>query len=310
MNTTGALLFKEASLEDRSVIEKYMYRWGEGSCQHSFPAMYLLSHKYGDSFCERDGYLYVLRSKLCRDGERVYLFPMGDRHDANGLRRALENVLEDAHAYGGKVRFESLTREAAELCQLLLPGRFEARADRDLAEYIYTFERLAYQRGPEMHSRRQGVSTFFNQFGDRTRIERICPENLRDVRSFQAFWSHSGQSPEDAEHMEIENTSIQKALEHFDELGLKGIVMYVDGACAGYAYGAALSPKHYDVIIEKGDRRITNIYRALNREHVRACAGGFTYINREEDLGVEGLRRAKLMDKPDILLEKYIVTEV
>ena len=87
MNTAGTLLFKETSLEDRSVIEKYMYRWGEGSCQHSFPAMYLLSHKYGDSFCERDGYLYVLRSKLCRDGERVYLFPMGDRHDGDGLRR-------------------------------------------------------------------------------------------------------------------------------------------------------------------------------------------------------------------------------
>ncbi len=310
MSTAETLLFKETSLEDRSIIETYMYRWGEGSCQHSFPAMYLLSHKYGDSFCERDGYLYVLRARLCREGERVYLFPMGDRRDEDGFRRALETVLEDAHRNGARVRFESLTRKAAELCLRLLPGRFEAREDRDLAEYIYTFERLAYQQGPEMHSRRQGVSTFFNQYGDRVRIERICPENLQDVRSFQEFWSHSGQSPEDAEHMEIENTSIQKALEHFDALGLRGIVLYVDGTCAGYAYGAALSPTHYDVIIEKGDRRITNIYRALNREHVRACAGGFGYINREEDLGVEGLRRAKMMDKPDVLLEKYIVTEV
>lgn len=309
MNTSFALPFKETALEDRGVIENYMFRWGEGSCQHSFPAMYLLSHKYGDSFCVQDGYLYVLRSKLGAEGTRVYLFPMGDCADEDGLRRALENILRDAHEHGAAVRFESLTARAAGLVTRLLPGCFKLQADRDLAEYIYAFDRLAFQKGPEMHSRRQGVSTFFNQYGSRTVIRPIDRQTIGDVRDFQVFWTHSGQSPEDEEHMIIENISIHKALDRFEELGLRGIVLYIDGKCAGYAYGAAISPEHYDVIIEKGDRRVTNIYRALNREHVRSCAQGLAYINREEDLGVEGLRRAKMMDKPDILLEKFIVTE-
>ena len=65
-----------------------------------------------------------------------------------------------------------------------------------------------------------------------------------------------------------------------------------------------------DVIIEKGDRSISDIYKILNRDLVRMCCYGFSYINREEDVGVEGLRKAKMSYKPDILLEKYIVTEV
>ena len=91
---------------------------------------------------------------------------------------------------------------------------------------------------------------------------------------------------------------------------LSGVLLEVDGKLAGYAYGAPLSDTHYDVIIEKGDRRIPDIYRILNRELVRMCCQGFTYINREEDVGVEGLRKAKLSYKPDCFIEKYLATEV
>ena len=75
-------------------------------------------------------------------------------------------------------------------------------------------------------------------------------------------------------------------------------------------YGVPLSDDYYDVIIEKGDRRISDIYRVLNRELVRMCCQNFSWINREEDVGVEGLRKAKLSYKPDRLIEKYLVTEV
>ncbi len=309
MNTLPALAFKPVTLADKDVIEGYMSKWGEGSCQHSFVSMYLLSHKYGDSFCVRDGYLFVLRAGLCRAGERAYLFPMGDTADEAALRAALTAVLQDAHAHGAAARFETLTARQTALARRLLPGRFAATADRDLAEYLYTCQKLAELPGAQMQHRRKAVNVFFRRYAGRIRIERIGEEHLDDIRAFQAFWSASGQSREDAAHLAVENAAIEKGLAHFRELGLSGIVVYVDGRCAGYAYGAPLSDTCYDAIAEKGDRRFIDIYQVLNRESVRRCCEGYAWINREEDLGMEGLRTAKMNYKPDILLEKYIVRE-
>ena len=82
-----------------------------------------------------------------------------------------------------------------------------------------------------------------------------------------------------------------------------------DGKLAGYAYGARLSDDCYDVMIEKGDRSAPDIYKILNRDLVRLCCEGVGWINREEDLGVEGLRRAKLSYKPDRLIRKFSVRQ-
>ena len=110
--------------------------------------------------------------------------------------------------------------------------------------------------------------------------------------------------------LECENEAIQRGLDQFEALELTGIVVWIDDALAGYAYGAPVSPECYDVMIEKGDRRFPDIYRVLNRDLVRLCCGDYAWINREEDVGAPGLRKAKLSYKPDRLLEKYVAREV
>ncbi len=302
-------VYRPVTLGDKALIDGYMYRWGEGSCQHSFTAMYTMTAKYADEFREEGGFLTVHRAGRETDTERIYLMPMGDPSDEAGLRRALIDILNDAHASGRRVRFETLTASGAAAIEKLLPGRFTFEPSRDWSEYIYTRERLAELSGPDMRSRRHEVNAFYNRYGDRARIVPMDTGLLDEVRAFQEFWMASGQSNEEDVQLELENTFIQKGLDHFEELGLSGIVAYVDGVFAGYAYGAPLSHTHYDVLIEKGDRRYDDIYRVLNREIVRMCCGGFTYINREEDVGEPGLRKAKMSYKPDILMEKIIARE-
>ena len=114
---------------------------------------------------------------------------------------------------------------------------------------------------------------------------------------------------EDRVQLELENEAIMFGLENFKALGLSGILLYVDGVLQGYAYGAPLSNDCYDVMIEKGNREIPDIYRILNMELVRRCCAGLAFVNREEDLGVPGLRKAKQSYKPDILLQKYVLKE-
>jgi hypothetical protein len=288
------------------MIEKYMFRCGENSCQHSFVSMFCFGAKYGYSVCEEDDCLYICREKLSGEGYRVYLMPMG----GNDTAAAIGRLLDDAHSKDAKVRLETVTENAKNIILKDCPGVFRAEENRDYAEYIYTAEKLAYLPGKEMSSKRKDTNAFWRDFDGRVNIKKMSGATAPETIFYQKNWLNTRLRQEDGVQLEIENEAIMLGLHNFEKLGLSGIMLYVDNVLRGYAYGSKLSDNCYDVIIEKGDREIDNIYRVLNMEIVRRCCGGFTYINREEDLGVPGLRTAKLSYKPDILLKKYVMTEV
>ncbi len=299
--------FRAFTLEDKQTVDRYFRRYGENSCQHAFVSLYCMESKYGDRLCERDGYLYILRSARGNAKERVYLFPMGA---PDGLRQAVSALRLDAHAHGKRLRFETLTRRAAELLQSLFPGEFSVEPCRDYAEYMYTYEKLAYLPGPEMASKRHDINTFFRDYGSRFRVELLCPAHIDAVLAFQEQWLKTKMQNQEDVQLECEDAAIRRGLAQFEALGLSGIAVYIDENLAGYAYGAPLSETCYDVMIEKGDRRFPDIYRVLNRDLVRLCCADYTLINREEDVGAPGLRKAKLSYKPDFLLEKFVAREV
>ena len=70
--------FQDINLGMKKIIDSYTFNYGGNSCQYSFASSFYLKHKYGDMFCEHDGFLYILRSKRCSENERVYLFPLGE----------------------------------------------------------------------------------------------------------------------------------------------------------------------------------------------------------------------------------------
>ena len=302
--------FEAVTLIHKKMIKPYLYKYGEGSCQHSFAAMFCMANKYGDSLCEKDGWLFIHRAGISSKTERAYLFPMGDNSDEVRLGHAIEAIIEDAHNHGAAVRFETLTAAAKDAVVRLFPGVFSVTALRDYSEYIYTYDKLANLSGHQMASKRQDINTFYRTYGNSVRIEKIKDKHLDEIRSFQKMWLDNRLNGEEDVQLDYENIAIQLGLSNFAELDLSGIVIYIDNVMRGYAYGAPLSQNSYDVMIEKGDRRIADIYRVLNRDLVRLCCGQYRYINREEDVGNEGLRCAKLSYKPDILLEKYLLHEV
>ena len=304
------LCFEPLTIPAKNALLPYYYQYGEGSCQHSFVSSYCMSDKYGDRVCVRDGFLYTLRASLCDARERVYLFPLGGGSNEDAVRRAVETVLEDARAYGCAARFETVTEGAAALLRRLFPDRFLIEEKREYAEYLYTHDRLALLPGHEMASKRHDISTFERQYAGRTAVRRIeTPEQVEEIRPFQAWWKAMKMAREEDVQLEREDEAIRRGLDHFFDLGLSGILVYIDGRLSGYAYGAMLSDDCYDVMIEKGDRSAPDIYKILNRDLVRLCCEGVGWINREEDLGVEGLRRAKLSYKPDRLIRKFSVRQ-
>ena len=302
------LKFTAIEMKDKNKMERYFYQYGEGSCQHSFAASYCLFSKYGDMICEKNNVLYILRSHRCTEKERIYLFPMMDTTCDRKVKEAIEEILDDAHSHGAAVRFETLTAKAKDRLQELFPGRFSAESVRDYAEYIYTYDKLVNLSGGEMAGKRRYFNKFMREYGARTIIEVIRPEHVPEILEFHKYWLETKKCRN--LQLEQENEAMHLAFAHYAELGLSGMVIYIDKKLCGYIYGAPLSDTCFDALVGKGDRNVPNIYRVLYREFARLCCQGYEYVNWEEDLGDEGLRNAKMMYKPDILLEKFVVREL
>ena len=308
------MLFRKVTIDDRTIIDGYMMKYGGGSCQHSFIAMFGMQGKYGDTFCEEDGVLYVLREGLSDDGVSAFLIPMGDACVSDGgMKKAVEKIAGHAHDIGKKLVFNTLTERSMKRITGLFPGRFGVKEARDSFEYMHSFETLAYLEGPKLARRRQDVRSFERAYGDRTQIKIIDDSDMEELVNYQVRWNDDfrkyclehGKKIIDHEHV-----GIMKTFDRYKELGVSGIVIRIDGVIRGYAYGTVISDDVYDVLVEKGDKEIKDIYRPLNRELVRMCAEGHKYINREEDCGDPGLRASKLSLMPEFFLKKYIVSEV
>ena len=297
--------FQPVSLGIKRLVDSYTFKYGEGSCQHSFVSSFCLRHKYGDMFCEHEGFLYTLRSELCTDTERVYLFPFGPRDNPDALRQSVQNIIDDARAHSCRAKFQTLTQSACDIITAMFPGRFTAEYTRDYSEYVYRVDELS-----DLASHKN-IQHFFRKYGADCRIERITEKHLPIIQAFQEKWlaERSADAPEMSDNLMTENSCIQSALESFAALGLSGIIITVDGETAGYEYGMPLSGDVFDSMAQKGDRRIQDIYRVLSREFPNVCCEGYTWLNWEEDTGSAGLRGAKESYNPAYILRKYIVRE-
>lgn len=304
--------FRPVTLSERGMIEGYFFKWGEHSCQHSFMSVFGTQGKYGDKICEEGSFLYILRSKRCTAAERVYLFPSGDYSRKDELRRAVLNVIDDAHSHSTAVRFDTITKNSWAILQEILPGKFRGQPNRDYNEYIHSAANLASYPGSGFASRRYDYRTFFRHYGNRARIDFITPETIPSLLEFQKRWLSArierGMHMKDA--LIEEDVADRRFLEHYAELGLSGIVVYIDGNIAGYAFGAPMYDGYYDVLVEKGDMNVQDIYCVLVRELVSRCCAGCQWINREEDCGEEGMRKAKMSYRPDFFIEKVTAYEM
>ena len=306
--------FQPLTLDIKETVDSYTFKYGENSCQHSFVSSFCLYGKYGDMFCESENFLFTLRSKRYKDDERVYLFPMGNFEDSYGMKNALEKIFDDAHSKNCRVKFETLTERAKNAVTEFFPGKFFIESSRGYAEYVYKTEKLINFPGKELARKRQYVNKFLRDFGDRLQVQKIRPEHFEKIKIFQSEWlafkNSIDKDPEHQAQLKIEDEEINIALENFNALGLSGIILLIDGNVKGYFLGSPLSENCFNDIVNKADRNIQGIYHVLVREFLKNCCAGYEYINRQEDLGVAGLRKIKTEYKPDFLINKFILREI
>ena len=189
-------------------------------------------------------------------------------------------------------------------------GLFKFSEDAGSFDYIYDIENMAYLKGKKLAKKRNHVNGFLNTYED-WHTEEISFGNLLKCRDFLKLWyadrlENSGTAG--TESLLAEKNSLFNVLENFDGVMADGIVLFVGSRVCGLTIGQRISEHTYDVVFEKADECVKGSYNMINREFARYIMEKYSsvrYLNRENDLNIEGLRRAKNSYRPVELLKKY-----
>lgn len=303
------LEFRNVSLDLKPVVDKYYNKYGEGSCQHSFAASFCLQSKYSDRFCEKDNVLYINREGLSNNEYKAFLFPMCDRNDKELIKTAIDNIVDNAHAEGKKAILNTITKECKEIITSIYGDKLSISDCRDYYEYIFEISKIANLSGSLFQSKRNKINKLEKEYENRIVETPITGQDSALLENFYSEWLKE-HGTDNSVVFENEMKEFRLAIDNFDELKLIGIKITIDGELAGFNFGSQVNADTYDGMVQKGNLKYDGIYELLNRESAKAWIDKFKYLNFEEDLGIEGLRKAKLLYQPDILLEKYIAMEV
>ena len=286
------LLWKEITFEEKEVFEQfYKYKTSRG-CELSFSNNFLWVSHYGTKWSIVEDCLVFYNPH--RDSVSL---PIG----ANPYK-ALEALLQYYEEQNKPFMMHLVTKEQFDALEQQYPGRFTIEYIRDVADYIYEAESLGTLAGKKLHAKRNHINRFVENHPEWV-YEKITDENIEECLEMAQKWREINKCDEDKEKS-AEICVTLRALKEREKIGLTGGAIRTKDGIVAFSLGATLTEDTFVVHIEKAFGEIQGAYPIINREFVLHAARGYRYINREEDMGEEGLRKAKMSYNPAILLEK------
>lgn len=292
-----SLDFKTPSIEDKKQFDDALKNCKEMGYEYAFGSAFIWSRGYGIKICRYKDFMLISRGteadlnySICGDGD---------------LKSAITVLEEYVLEKNLKLKLRALTEEKVEEIEKLIPGKFEFKESRDHANYIYSVKELAELSGKKFRSKRNHVSKF-NRLYNEYEICSITNENLEECISLSERWFKENKDIKSGGIMN-EVLSLEDCFKNYDALNFKGIIIKINGLPVAFTIGEEINKKVFLTHFEKALKEYEGSYNVVNQEFSKELLkNNYELVNREEDLGIEGLRKAKLSYRPEILLKQYI----
>lgn len=292
------LELKPVSFDIKTELDEIFKTENSRSADFCFGNIYMWDKRFDQSVAAVGGRLITL---LHRRGVKCFAFPVG----SGDIRPAFEEMLAICRELGIPLRISGICDEHLPLIESAFPDCFSIAEDRDFSDYIYDIDALASYGGKHLHSKRNFCNRFEQendwQFVPLTeKLIPACEEMLEKWNKEASGRLGSGIS--------YEQDAISRCFAHFTKLGLEGGVLLSGGGVAGFTVGEMISSDTFCIHFEKAFSRIDGAYPMVCREMARlikASRPEARYVNREDDMGLESLRKSKLSYKPEYILRKY-----
>ena len=291
-----SLPFRPVCICDKPNFDRAMRELDDVICDCSFAVQYIWRGKYHTEICTMDG---AVLTRCAYEGKHVYGYPAG-----GDLARAVSALQAHCDAAGEPLTLGLLSEKMKTRLEEEFPGRFRFQENRDNADYLYEAQKMIDLPGQKLHSKRNFINRFKASYEGRWRFDLFDPEKLDELYEYEARWDRDNRTCEG--DLQAENQAIVSLLENGRALNVKGGVLRLDGQVIGFSLGTFISSDVFCVHIEKADWMIPGAYQVLANEVAKAFCGGVRRINREDDMGIEGLRKAKMSYHPDEIAMKYV----
>jgi hypothetical protein len=289
--------FRKITIEDRDWIRSCVAETDYKGSSYSFAVIMMWQDSYKTEVARFKDFA-VFRSTM-DDGYYAYAMPVG-RGD---LREVIEELRKDAKRHGQTLRIYCVEDSAKFWLKTNMAGEFSYEPSRDAWDYVYDREALATLKGKKYAGKRNHINRFIED-GD-WHYERLDETNVDDCMKMAELWYAEAVEKGNTTAIE-EKTALEIAVRYFNELELTGGVLYKDEKLVAFTIGEALSKDTYHVLIEKAYADINGAYPMINQQYVENEMSRFKYVNREEDTGLPGLRKAKESYHPAFMVEKYM----
>ena len=292
------LTFRSLELEDKDLINSYLINQNYRVSDLCFVNLYAWEKKFNTQFAVYDDWLFI-RFKD-NYGRNSYLKPIGK----GDIRKGIEIIVDDHKQFETVFQIRGVTQEMIDEIEEAMPGKFNYKLNMSVSDYIYTSEKLIHLKGKKLQSKRNHINRFMRENEWKYKTLTGNPELVRECKSMLDKWMAINSEDKDPS-IDYDDFATKIMLENFEYLNLKGGLICVNNEIAAFSIGEVLTKDTVVVHVEKAFTSIHGAYTIMNQQFVINEAADFLYINREEDMGVENLRKAKLSYQPDILLEKY-----
>ncbi len=285
--------FEHFEVARYSEYKDYWLRCGEYSSDMSFVVLWAWKDYFGYEISWEPELLWMRQTKP----SLKWLAPVGNWNRDDWAEQIRAHV-------GDEADFVDVPKALVEIWQARLGAKITAQANRDSFEYLYSVEELATLAGNKHMKRRNRVNKFRREYN--ARYLTLTPEMTPRVKELQSSWTLD-ETAYMSDMLIAEGKGIMRVLDHWQEMGLIGGAIELDGRLIAYTLAEPVTPDLIMIHFEKGLPDFHEVYQVINKDFLFFDARSYKIANREEDMGDPGLRHAKLAYLPCGYVEKYNV---
>ena len=285
-------------MKDKDIFDKYLIPYTFNTCEYSFTNLIMWKNACAIQYTIFKNSLII--KKMDFDGTLHFMQPIGYR------KEDLKEIVEMLEGYKVEGEFDFLFKDAEEdfVSDLkdIFGDKYSIEEDRDNFDYIYESEKLISLSGKILHKKKNHLNYFIKnyKYQDVEITDELIKPCMKAAREWCCKNSCRG-------YLLYELRAIEELLINRDKLNIIGMAIYVDGKISAFTLGEIVNENMAIIHVEKADSDIRGLYNYINRTFVEKYLKDIPYINREQDLGMEGLRKAKLSYSPSNFSKKYII---
>nr|WP_286207910.1 DUF2156 domain-containing protein [Clostridium caldaquaticum] len=286
------------TLDDKKLFDTYLKPYKFLTSEYSFTNLFIWRKALDIQYTVYKDAL-IIKKKDFSDNYH-FMQPIG--YNREFLTQILDILINYRKEFGLKYLFKDCETPFIEELKSIYGENLSYEEDRDNFDYIYESSKLISLSGKKLHSKKNHYNHFV-----KNNIYNVVPineENINECMKAACEWCNRIGCKGYVKH---ELKSIQELLINREKLDFVGIAIYVNNILSAFTIGEKMNANMAIIHIEKADTNINGLYTFINKTFVETCFKDVPYINREQDLGIEGLRKAKLSYQPFKLEHKYAV---